>query len=81
MSCFKTLRAARAASLLIILNSALSSAAGAEKVALVGGRIIPVVGDEIGKGTILIERGKIVWSGLSAELAGNTDVQHRYLGV
>ncbi len=29
----------------------------------------------------MIERGKIVWSGLSAELAGNTDVQHRYLGV
>lgn len=29
----------------------------------------------------MIERGKIVWSGLSAELAANTDVQHRYLGV
>ncbi|HWK94198.1 MAG TPA: ABC transporter ATP-binding protein [Pseudolabrys sp.] len=29
----------------------------------------------------MIERGKIVWSGLSSELAGNTDVQHRYLGV
>jgi len=29
----------------------------------------------------MIERGKIVWSGLSAELAANADVQHRYLGV
>lgn len=29
----------------------------------------------------MIERGKIVWSGLSAELAANTKVQHRYLGV
>ncbi len=29
----------------------------------------------------MIERGRVVWSGLSAELAVNTDVQHRYLGV
>jgi branched-chain amino acid transport system ATP-binding protein len=29
----------------------------------------------------MIERGRVVWSGSSAELAGNTDVQHRYLGV
>ena len=29
----------------------------------------------------LIERGRVVWSGLSAELAANPDVQHRYLGV
>jgi branched-chain amino acid transport system ATP-binding protein len=29
----------------------------------------------------LIERGKVVWSGVSAELAANPDVQHRYLGV
>ncbi|MEJ2378223.1 MAG: ABC transporter ATP-binding protein [Pseudolabrys sp.] len=29
----------------------------------------------------LIERGKVVWSGASAELAAATDVQHRYLGV
>ena len=29
----------------------------------------------------MIERGKVVWSGLSAELAANTEVQHRYLGV
>ena len=29
----------------------------------------------------LIERGRIVWSGVSAELAAAPDVQHRYLGV
>ncbi|MEP7029872.1 MAG: ABC transporter ATP-binding protein [Pseudolabrys sp.] len=29
----------------------------------------------------LIERGSVVWSGASAELAANPDVQHRYLGV
>ena len=29
----------------------------------------------------LIERGKVVWSGGSAELAAAPDVQHRYLGV
>ena len=29
----------------------------------------------------LIERGRVVWSGVSAELAANPDVQHRYLGV
>ena len=29
----------------------------------------------------LIERGRVVWSGLSVELAANPDVQHRYLGV
>ncbi len=29
----------------------------------------------------LIERGRVVWSGASAELAANADVQHRYLGV
>jgi branched-chain amino acid transport system ATP-binding protein len=29
----------------------------------------------------LVERGKVVWSGLSAELAAEPDVQHRYLGV
>ena len=29
----------------------------------------------------IIEKGRIVWSGSSAELAGNRDVQHRYLGV
>ena len=29
----------------------------------------------------LIERGKVVWSGVSAELAAAPDVQHRYLGV
>ena len=29
----------------------------------------------------LIERGRVVWTGSSAELAAATDVQHRYLGV
>jgi ABC-type branched-subunit amino acid transport system ATPase component len=28
-----------------------------------------------------IERGRVVWSGSSAEFASATDVQHRYLGV
>jgi branched-chain amino acid transport system ATP-binding protein len=30
---------------------------------------------------LLIERGRIVWSGRSAELVAAPDVQHRYLGV
>jgi len=29
----------------------------------------------------LIERGRIVWTGSSGELAGAPDVQHRYLGI
>jgi branched-chain amino acid transport system ATP-binding protein len=29
----------------------------------------------------LIERGKVVWSGTSAELAAVPDTQHRYLGI
>jgi branched-chain amino acid transport system ATP-binding protein len=29
----------------------------------------------------LIERGRVVWSGASADLAAKPDVQHRYLGV
>jgi branched-chain amino acid transport system ATP-binding protein len=29
----------------------------------------------------LIERGRVVWSGLSAELAAAPEIQHRYLGV
>jgi branched-chain amino acid transport system ATP-binding protein len=29
----------------------------------------------------LIERGRVVWSGLSREFAAAPDVQHRYLGV
>ncbi|MFN3658855.1 MAG: ABC transporter ATP-binding protein [Pseudolabrys sp.] len=28
-----------------------------------------------------IERGRVVWTGSSSELAANPDVQHRYLGV
>jgi branched-chain amino acid transport system ATP-binding protein len=29
----------------------------------------------------VIEKGRVVWSGASADLARNRDVQHRYLGV
>ena len=29
----------------------------------------------------VIEKGRVVWSGASAELAGNREVLHRYLGV
>ncbi len=29
----------------------------------------------------ILEKGQIVWTGSSAELAGQPDVQHRYLGV
>jgi len=29
----------------------------------------------------IIEKGKVVWQGTSPELATNTDLQHRYLGV
>ncbi len=29
----------------------------------------------------VLEKGRVVWSGASAELSGNRDVQHRYLGV
>jgi branched-chain amino acid transport system ATP-binding protein len=29
----------------------------------------------------VLEKGRVVWSGSSAELAGNTELQHRYLGV
>jgi branched-chain amino acid transport system ATP-binding protein len=29
----------------------------------------------------VLEKGRVVWSGGSAELSENRDVQHRYLGV
>jgi branched-chain amino acid transport system ATP-binding protein len=29
----------------------------------------------------LLERGRVVWKGTSAELSAAPDVQHRYLGV
>ena len=29
----------------------------------------------------MLEKGRVVWTGISAELAANEDVQHRYLGV
>lgn len=55
-----------AASLLIAAAAAL--AAPPAKVALKGGRIIPVVGDEIAKGTVLIENGKIAAVGPEADV-------------
>jgi branched-chain amino acid transport system ATP-binding protein len=30
---------------------------------------------------VVIERGRVVWTGTSAELRAHPDVQHRYLGV
>jgi branched-chain amino acid transport system ATP-binding protein len=29
----------------------------------------------------IIERGRVVWSGSSPELARSADIQHRYLGI
>jgi branched-chain amino acid transport system ATP-binding protein len=29
----------------------------------------------------VLEKGRVVWSGSSAELTGNAELQHRYLGV
>jgi branched-chain amino acid transport system ATP-binding protein len=29
----------------------------------------------------IIERGRVVWSGSSGELARSADIQHRYLGI
>ena len=29
----------------------------------------------------MLEKGRVVWTGSSSELAANEDVQHRYLGV
>jgi branched-chain amino acid transport system ATP-binding protein len=29
----------------------------------------------------VLEKGRVVWTGTSEELAGNADIQHRYLGV
>jgi branched-chain amino acid transport system ATP-binding protein len=29
----------------------------------------------------LIERGRLVWTGPSADFAGSPDIQHRYLGI
>src|SRR3982074_2838098 len=29
----------------------------------------------------VLEKGRVVWSGVSAELAANRDLQHRYLGI
>jgi branched-chain amino acid transport system ATP-binding protein len=29
----------------------------------------------------VLEKGRVVWSGTTAELTANAEVQHRYLGV
>jgi branched-chain amino acid transport system ATP-binding protein len=29
----------------------------------------------------VLEKGRVVWQGTSAQLAANGDIQHRYLGV
>src|SRR5262249_60634853 len=36
---------------------------------------------EIADRHYLIERGRVVWTGTSAELAAAPDIQHRYLGI
>jgi branched-chain amino acid transport system ATP-binding protein len=52
-----------------------------------GGLAILVIDKNVGALTrvadrhFLIERGRVVWSGASPELAASPDVQHRYLGV
>jgi imidazolonepropionase-like amidohydrolase len=51
-----------------LLLAAASLAAPPAKVALKGGRIIPVVGEEIAKGTVLIENGKIAAFGPEADV-------------
>lgn len=50
------------------LVAATVNGAPPEKVALTGGRIIPIVGEPIEKGTVLIERGKIVAVGTDVEV-------------
>ncbi|MEW6251007.1 MAG: amidohydrolase family protein [Planctomycetota bacterium] len=59
----------RLGTLLLLPVLALAAFAGPpEKVAITNGRIIPVVGQPIDKGTILIERGKIVAVGADVEI-------------
>jgi ABC-type branched-subunit amino acid transport system ATPase component len=29
----------------------------------------------------MLEKGRVVWTGSSADLSANEDVQHKYLGV
>jgi hypothetical protein len=53
---------------LIALAALPAAAAPPPKIALVGGRIIPVRGEEIAKGTILIENGRITAVGETVEL-------------
>ena len=74
---FRLGHALTALGLLAIMSAAFAQPADApsakapvppEKVALVGGRIIPVVGPAIEKGTVLIERGKITAIGADVEV-------------
>lgn len=65
MTLFRTCSVAAASFLLL---AAAAFAAPPAKVALRGGRIIPVTGDEIAKGTVLIENGKIAAVGPDADV-------------
>ncbi|MGI9013204.1 MAG: amidohydrolase family protein [Phycisphaerales bacterium] len=65
-----------------VLAGATLAAEPPEKIALTGGRIVPVVGEEIEKGTIVIERGRIVAIGADVEIpydATEIDVTGRVL--
>lgn len=64
----KPLKALGLAALSVFIAAAGSAAAPPAKVALKGGRIIPVVGSDIPKGTVLIENGKITAVGPEADV-------------
>ncbi|MCG3129329.1 MAG: Adenine deaminase [Phycisphaerae bacterium] len=61
-------RSCRVAGLIAACATTGAGAVPPAKVALTGGRIVPVAGPEIEKGTILIEHGKITAVGASVEL-------------
>ncbi len=54
--------------ILRLVAAAVSAAPPPERVALTGARIVPVVGEPIDKGTLLIERGKIAAIGPAVEI-------------
>ena len=65
----KRLRNTRCLSAVFCLGVAVTALAGPpDKVALTGGRIIPVVGEPIAEGTVLIEHGKIAAVGADVEV-------------
>jgi len=59
---------------LLILTSLAQNAAGQNQVAIQGGRIIPIVGKVIAKGTIVIKDGKIVAIGKDVKAPVNAKV-------